>query len=194
MIGFAVVAITGFAYQIGNGKTSALSSAERQLALVADVTALHLKDETLSSSTDWQGALAGSLPRGATRDGRTALLADAESEVQARAPIDSPLKGNLLTILGPQQPLTIMGANAGVLRITLLDGTDALVTVRNVPETDAQIAFVQPSAARSAPGAATRSSRSRSWCAPDWCSRCSPAAFGISCLLRRHARAMTATA
>ena len=144
LIGFAVIAIAGFSYQIGNGKAAALASAERQLALIADVTALHLKDETLSSSTDWQGALASSLPKGAIHDGRTALIGDAESEIQARAPINSPLKGNLLTILGPQQPLTIMGADAGVLRINLLDGTDALVTVRNVPQTDAQIAFIQP--------------------------------------------------
>jgi len=144
LIGFAAIAFLGFAYQISNGKHAALQSAERQLALAADVTALHLKAETLSSSTGWQGALANSLPAGATRNGRTVLLADAEGNIQARAPIESPYKGNLLTILGPQQPLTIMGADAGVLRISLLDGTDSIVTVRNVPQTDAQVAFVQP--------------------------------------------------
>ena len=52
--------------------------------------------------------------------------------------------GNLLTILGPQQPLTTFGAEAGVLRLTLLDGTDAIVTVRNIAKTDAQLAFFQP--------------------------------------------------
>ena len=144
LIGFAAVAIAGFAYQIGNGKDAALQSAKRQLALIADVTALRLKDGTLSSSADWQGALAGSLPKGATRHGRTALFADAEGNIQGRAPINSPYTGNLLNTLGPQQPLTIMGDDAGVLRITLLDGTDAIVTVRNVPKTDAQVAFVQP--------------------------------------------------
>ena len=144
LFGFAAIAVLGFAYQIGNGKQAALQSAERQLALTADVTALHLTAETLSSETDWQGALANSLPHGATRNGRIALLADAEGNIQARAPIESPYRGNLLTILGPQQPLTIMGADAGVLRITLLDDTDAIVTVRNVPQTDAQVAFVQP--------------------------------------------------
>ena len=144
LIGFAAVASLGFIYQIGNGKDAALESAERQLALTADVSALKIEAETLSSSTDWQGTLADSLPRGATSNGRIALLADAEGDVQARAPIDSNYTGNLLTILGPQQPLTIMGADAGVLRITLLDGTDALVTVRNVPKTDAQLTFLQP--------------------------------------------------
>ena len=31
-----------------------------------------------------------------------------------------------------------------MLRITLLDGTDAIVTVRNIAKTDAQLAFFQP--------------------------------------------------
>ncbi len=144
LIGFAVTTCLGFYYQIGNGKDAALDSAQRQLALTAEVAALQLKAETLNSSTDWQATLADSLPKGAIHDGRTALLADAEGNVQASAPIDSPYQGNLLTILGPQQPLTIMGADAGVLRITLFDGTDALVTVRNIPKTDAQLAFLQP--------------------------------------------------
>ena len=144
LIGFAAIATLGFVYQIGNGKQAALDAAERELTLTADVTAMRLKAETLNSSADWQGTLAHSLPRGATRGGRTALLADAEGGIQARAPINSRYEGNLLNVLGPQQPLTIMGADAGVLRITLLDGTDALVTVRNVPKTDAQLAFLQP--------------------------------------------------
>src|SRR6185312_13441381 len=96
------------------------------------------------SSADWQGALADSLSKGATADGRRALLADAEGTIQARAPLGGSHMGNLLTILGPQQPLTTFGAEAGVLRLTLLDGTDAIVTVRNVPQTDAQLAFFQP--------------------------------------------------
>ncbi len=34
LIGFAVIAIAGFSYQIANGKTAALASAQRQLALM----------------------------------------------------------------------------------------------------------------------------------------------------------------
>jgi two-component system cell cycle sensor histidine kinase PleC len=141
---FAIVAILGFALQLIHGKSVALDAASRQLSLIADNTALNLKDETLGSSTNWQGALAASLPKGATADRRVALLANAEGQIQGRAPLDSSTSGNLLTILGPQQPLTTFGADAGVLRLTLLDGTDAIVTVRNVPQTDAQLAFVQP--------------------------------------------------
>jgi two-component system, cell cycle sensor histidine kinase PleC len=141
---FAFVAILGFAQQLIHGKNVAFDAAGRQLSLIADNTALNLKDETLGSSTNWQGALAASLPKGATADSRVALLADAEGQIQGRAPLDGSPSGNLLTILGPQQPLTTFGADAGVLRLTLFDGTDAIVTVRNVPQTDAQLAFIQP--------------------------------------------------
>jgi two-component system cell cycle sensor histidine kinase PleC len=141
---FAIVAILGFALQLIHGKSVAFDSASRQLSLIADNAALNLKHETLGSSATWQSALAASLPKGATADRRVALLADAEGQIQGRAPLDGSPSGNLLTILGPQQPLTTFGADAGVLRLTLLDGTDAIVTVRNVPQTDAQLAFIQP--------------------------------------------------
>jgi two-component system cell cycle sensor histidine kinase PleC len=144
LAGFALVAIVGFAAQLMLGKRAALDSARLGLALIADTTALKLKDQTLSSSSDWQSALAASLPKGATTESRIALLADAEGEVQGRAPLGGARSGNLLKILGPQQPLTTFGADAGVLRLTLPDGTDAIVTVRNVPQTDAQLAFLQP--------------------------------------------------
>ncbi|MHA1517638.1 MAG: ATP-binding protein [Alphaproteobacteria bacterium] len=144
LIGFGLLAALGFAHQIGSSKDTTLKSAERELALMADVVALELKAEMLSSNADWQGPLAASIPRGAMRNGLMALLADAEGEIRARAPTDIPYRGDLLTVLGPQQPLTIMGADAGVLRLTLLNGTDAIVTVRNVQRTDAQLAFIQP--------------------------------------------------
>jgi len=144
LIGFVLVALTGFTFQLTHSKRAALGAATHQLALIADSTALNLKDKTLSSSANWQGALAESLSKGATADGRSALLADADGTIQARAPLGGSPMGNLLTILGPQQPLTTFGAEAGVLRLSLLDGTDAIVTVRNVPQTDAQLAFIQP--------------------------------------------------
>ncbi len=144
LIIFGIVAFAGLASQIGNDKDAALTSAQRELSLIASVTALTLKEYTPKSSKSWQKALANSLPKRATRDGRTALVADAEGNIQARAPINNFQQDNLLTILGPQQPLTIMGEDAGVLQIFLSDGTDAIVTVRNIPQNDMQVAFVQP--------------------------------------------------
>jgi two-component system cell cycle sensor histidine kinase PleC len=141
---FAAVVLIGFAFQILHGRRTELDSARHRLGLMADVAALNLEDKGLSSATSWQAALAASLPKGATAEGRTVLLANGDGNIKAHAPLDGPPSGNLLTILGPQQPLTIFGADAGVLEIALMDGTDAIVTVRDVPKTEAQLAFIQP--------------------------------------------------
>src|SRR5512144_500805 len=144
LIAFACIATAGFTFQLVQGKRAALDAARTELALIADTAALNLRDKTLSSSEGWQAALAESLPKGATIDGRSAFLADAEGNVQAHAPLGGAFARNLLNVLGPQQPLTTFGAEAGVLRLTLLDDTDAIVTVRNIAKTDAQLAFFQP--------------------------------------------------
>ena len=111
---------------------------------MADLTAVRLKDESLKPDSNWQSALAASLPKGATQDERTALLANDDGDIQARAPLMTTETASLLAILGPQQPLTTFGADAGVLRMALTDGTDAFVTVRDLPDKNAQIAFIQP--------------------------------------------------
>ncbi|HEY9520250.1 MAG TPA: ATP-binding protein, partial [Methyloceanibacter sp.] len=125
-------------------RQSAFVLAEERLALMADLTAVRLKDESLKPDSNWQSALAASLPKGATQDERTTLLANDDGDIQARAPLMTTETASLLAILGPQQPLTTFGADAGVLRMALTDGTDAFVTVRDLPEKNAQIAFIQP--------------------------------------------------
>ncbi len=140
---FLLLAAAGLATQLAHGKRTALASAQAQLALFADLTAAQLGNQALASSGNWQKALAVSLAKGATTDGRTALLADAAGDIQARAPLDAAVPGNLMSIIGPEQPLTTFGADAGVLRLTLTDGTDAIVTVRDIPNTDVQLAFIQ---------------------------------------------------
>ena len=141
---FASLAAIGLVTQTLQSRQSAFSLAEERLALMADLTAVRLKDETLKPDGNWQAALAASLPKGATQDERTALLADADGNIKARAPMMTSENASLLAVLGPQQPLTTFGASAGVLRLTLIDGTDAFVTVRDVPEKNAQVAFLQP--------------------------------------------------
>ena len=141
---FASLAAIGLVTQTLQSRQSAFSLAEERLALMADLTAVRLKDEALKPDGNWQAALAASLPKGATQDERTALLADADGNIKARAPLMTSENASLLAVLGPQQPLTTFGASAGVLRLTLTDGTDAFVTVRDLPEKNAQVAFLQP--------------------------------------------------
>jgi two-component system cell cycle sensor histidine kinase PleC len=141
---FAALAAIGLVTQTIQARHAALSTAEERLALMADVAMLRLKEQALTPDSDWQGALAASLPKGATMDDRVALLADADGAIRALAPLVASKPASLIAILGSQQPLTTFGAEAGVLRITLADGTDAIVTVRDVADTNAQLAFIQP--------------------------------------------------
>ena len=85
---FASLAAIGLVTQTLQSRQSAFSLAEERLALMADLTAVRLKDEALKPDGNWQAALAASLPKGATQDERTALLADADGNIKARAPID----------------------------------------------------------------------------------------------------------
>jgi two-component system cell cycle sensor histidine kinase PleC len=141
---FASLAAIGLVTQTLQSRLSAFTLAEERLALIADLTAVRLKDEALKPDSNWRAALAASLPKGATQNERTALLADADGAIKARAPLTTSDDVSLLDVLGPQQPLTTFGASAGVLRLTLTDGTDALVTVRDLADKNAQIAFFQP--------------------------------------------------
>ena len=84
---FASLAAIGLVTQTLQSRQSAFSLAEERLALMADLTAVRLKDETLTPDGNWQGALAASLPKGATQDERAALLADADGNIKARAPM-----------------------------------------------------------------------------------------------------------
>jgi hypothetical protein len=74
------------AFQILYGRRTELDSARHRLGLMADVAALNLEDKGLSSATSWQAALAASLPKGATAEGRTVLLADGDGNIKAYAP------------------------------------------------------------------------------------------------------------
>jgi two-component system, cell cycle sensor histidine kinase PleC len=141
---FLLLAGVGIAIQLSQGKEATLASARDRLALMADLAALTLQTELPQAQDNWQSALAASLPQGATFDGRMALLADTDGKIKARAPIQRGAAEDLLDILGPQQPLTTLGADAGVLPLRLADGTEAIVTVRDVPNTEAQITFLQP--------------------------------------------------
>ena len=76
---FASLAAIGLVTQTLQSRQSAYSLAEERLALMADLTAVRLKDEALKPDGNWQASLAASLPKGATQDERTALLADGES-------------------------------------------------------------------------------------------------------------------
>ena len=133
LILFFAILLAGTLGHFIYGKRIAIDGARNQVSLIADTIAANLQNTAASKQTDWQNRLAGSLPAGATLEDRRVLLTDGSGAVQATAPITAKKDGMaLLQILGKDQPVTTFGAQAGVLQLTLADGRDALVTVRNI--------------------------------------------------------------
>ncbi len=87
-----------------------------------------------------------SVPSRALARGQQALATNLSGEIIATAPAALGAGGALADYLGSAQPLTIFAEKAGVLRINLADGTDALATVRTLAPPLGQIALVYPMA------------------------------------------------
>ena len=90
-------------------------------------------------------AIAAALPPNAAQGGRRIYLADETGRIVAvsGAPEGQP-PADLVTLLGTAQPLTTFADRAGVMTLTLPDGSPALATVRNLQADRAgQIALVQ---------------------------------------------------
>src|SRR5690606_14442353 len=66
--------------------------------------------------------------------------------VTASTPAGGPVGQRLIDVLGDAQPLTILGASAGVVEVALGDGTDAFVTVRALEAAHGHLAVYQPRA------------------------------------------------
>jgi len=143
---FVIVIIAGISLHryAAHGRTLVASSAK--LSLMADVTALKIADRMRADDLNVAGQrdLSLSLPSGATSDGRVFLVTDAGGYIRAAAPASvNYIDRALLTVLGPDQPLTTLGGSAGVLRLKLTDGQDVLATVRNFGDRQGQIAVLQ---------------------------------------------------
>jgi two-component system cell cycle sensor histidine kinase PleC len=79
----------------------------------------------------------------ATNFGRRLLLSNAEGVITATAPAGGPIGSRLIDVLGESQPLTILGASAGVLEITIADGSQAFATVRTLSSSPGQLSVYQ---------------------------------------------------
>ena len=126
-------------------------TARDTLSLIATTVAADLgaaPDLTTGAAEALQSALDQTLPPRAVADGRQILFADDAGTILASAPVRPDLEGRTLNaLLGESQPLTIFGARAGVLELTLTDGTDAIATVRHLSDARGMIALVQPTEA-----------------------------------------------
>ena len=141
-----LVAITATATRDSYDRT--VSDALTDLELLAAVVADDLRDSLKQTpSGDIGAALADAVPSRALARGAQVLVADPAGDIVASAPASPGVKGSLNDYLGAAQPLTIFAEKAGVLRINLGDGSDALATVRSLRAPFGQVAIVYPMAA-----------------------------------------------
>jgi two-component system cell cycle sensor histidine kinase PleC len=88
-------------------------------------------------------ALKQAIPPRALGHGQKILISDPTGHVVASYP-EGVSSGTMIDHLGTSQPLTVFAAEAGVMRITLPGGQEALATVRALDEPMGQIAVIHP--------------------------------------------------
>jgi len=146
IIAFLATICVGAVVQVLDHRRQTLTDGIVEIDAAADLIGERLdrspKDDAAKHP---QELLARVLPEWVARGGRHILLANPDGSVVAATPALNPLIGQrLIDILGSTQPLTTFGASAGVLEITLANGTPALATVRMLKAPLGQLAVVQP--------------------------------------------------
>jgi two-component system, cell cycle sensor histidine kinase PleC len=151
IIAFLATICVGALVQILDQRRQALNNEAVSIEAAADLAAERLREPPKKSATAieyLQQALSNLLPPWAMATGRRFMLTNVDGVVAAATPGSEAVIGRrLIDLLGPAQPLTTFGAGAGVMELTLPDGTRALATVRMLTPPLGQLAVVQPRAA-----------------------------------------------
>lgn len=126
----------------------AISDAFAELELTASSFTANLKAALRASGeTNPFAALAQTAGSRALARGQQFILTGQTGNITVSLPALPGSPGTLDDYLGPNQPLTDFAEKAGVLRIDLADGTDALAAVRTLEPPFGQAAIVYPLAA-----------------------------------------------
>ena len=126
----------------------AIVDAFAELELTADTVTRKVKDAVHNSgASNPAAAVLQAAPSRALARGQQFVLTGAEGTIAAALPGLPRSMKTLIDYLGPSQPLTDFAEIAGVLRINLADGEEALATVRTLDPPLGQAAIVYPLAA-----------------------------------------------
>ena len=143
IIVFLLTICVGAVVQVLDQRRQALAAAATNIDALADILADRLLPAK-GGNQRVEDVLRRALPSWAMAGNRHVFVTNEDGVIIAVATADRSLTGRtLLDILGPGQPLTTFGANAGVMQLGLPDGVDALATVRLLPPPYGQVAVVQ---------------------------------------------------
>ncbi len=144
IVAFLITICVGAGVQLLDQRRQALQRAVLEVDAAAEITAQHLARAPVQGTQHLDDLFRLALPSWATAENRRLIVTNAEGKIVAVAPPDNRMIGRpLLDVLGPAQPLTTFGANAGVLELSLSDGVKALATVRELKAPFGQLAVIQ---------------------------------------------------
>ena len=150
IIAFLLTMAVSALVQVNDHRRQAIANVVRNLDLTADLLAERLGGDNRLTKAELARRVSGILDqtyRQRNEPGIQFLVADADELVIAGVPQTTAIGKPLIDTLGASQPLTTFGASAGVLEITLTDGTQAFATVRALAAPLGQLAVIQPHAA-----------------------------------------------
>jgi two-component system, cell cycle sensor histidine kinase PleC len=151
LVPFLIVAFLGAVWagsiiQLNNSRAKAISSAMVEIDMISTLATIDFPIEmtrSAPSGAEVSRQLLAAFPPHGLDGNRHAVVTDGNGRIIGAT--KPGMTGQKLDkVLSLNSPLLIMADNAGVLRETLADGTDALATVRNLPNGLGQIALYQP--------------------------------------------------
>ncbi len=117
-------------------------------AVVTDIRDMDVALPSTGATAAVHGILANALPPGALRGGRRVVLTGRDGRIAAALPENKAMLGRYLDdIFGARQPMTTLGAPAGVLRLDLADGESHFATIHHGAGAFGSVAVVQPARA-----------------------------------------------
>ncbi len=147
IIAFLLAAWSGAAVQMSNGRNEAIAAAQIEMDLLAALTSIDLSIELAraapSPHADTSVHLMAALPPHALENNRSAYLESGDGRITGRIG-DARRATSLDELLGKAQPLVVLADKAGVMRVKLPGGVDALATVRALPGDMGRLALIQP--------------------------------------------------
>ncbi|MCC3246991.1 PAS-domain containing protein [Methylocystis sp. WRRC1] len=121
-----------------------VDDATADLELFARVVSHELHEKIRADAQSLGQPLNQIVPHRAFARGRRVLVTDGHGRVAAAFPPIESKNVTLADVLGAGQVLTEFADKAGVMRVTLADGTPALATVHKLPTPFGQVAMIYP--------------------------------------------------
>ncbi len=147
IVAFLLAAWSGAAVQMSNGRNEAVAAAQIEMDLVASLTSIDLSIELAraapSLNADTSLHLMAALPPHAMENNRAAFFENGEGRITGRT-ANGFRATTLDELLGAAQPLVVLADKAGVMRVRLPGGIEALATVRALPNRMGRLALIQP--------------------------------------------------